>query len=450
MSICDEVISFAQKNGADECESVFCSKKIITIRITDSEIAEIKENHEKSIGIRLVKDKKILAAQSTTLDPAKTVEDMIKNARNLTRREFWGGFAPDEKTTPIEKTNDPKLWSLDSAQVSEIAQTMIDHTIHEKISRISGSLNLVCDDFEIQNTSGLYKTEKSTYISGVINADSEIGIPVSGIGQASARTLGGFEAQKIGSDAAQMCVNSINPSTASTQITNIIFEPLAIGELLFFVMGPSFSLKTYSEKKSCFSQKIGDKIAVDDLTIIDDPHASDSLGSKSFDDEGVPTKTTHYIQEGIFHATYSDRYNAFKEKTTTSGNACRLGIPLGRSSDPIPTSAPHNLTITPGSKSRNEIIKDTKNGILISRLWYTYPVNPIKGDFSCTARSGIWIIKNGEVTSPAKPVRIIHNLPILLQNISAIGNNSKTILPWAGMPVTCPTIRCNDITISPI
>ncbi len=450
MSICSEVISFAQKNGADECESVFCAKKTITIRITDSEIAEIKENHEKSIGIRLVKDKKISSAQSTILDLGKIIEETMKNAKSLARREFWGGFAPDRKTISIEKTNDSKLWALDPMHVSEIAQIMIDHAMHEKINRISGSLNLVCDDFEIQNTSGLYKAEKSTYISGVINADSEIGIPVSGIGQASSRTLDGFKAQEIGSDAAQMCINSINPDAADAQTTSIIFEPLAIGELLFFVIGPNFSLKTYAEKKSCFSQKIGNKIAVDELTIIDDPHVPDSLGAKSFDDEGVPTKTTYHIQEGMFHSTYSDMYNAFKEKTATSGNACRLGIPLGRSSDPIPTSSPHNLTIAPGSKSHDEIIKDTKNGILISRLWYTYPVNPIKGDFSCTARSGIWMIKNGEITSPAKPVRIIHNLPTLLQNISAIGNNSKTVLPWAGMPVTCPTIRCNDVGIAPI
>ena len=139
----------------------------------------------------------------------------------------------------------------------------------------------------------------------------------------------------------------------------------------------------------------------------------------------------------------------FRSKTTSSGNACRLGIPLGRSADPIPVSAPHNLSMSSGSQTRDEIIKNTKNGILVGRLWYTYPVNPIKGDFSCTARSGIFQIKNGEI-EPIKPVRIIHNLPTLLQNISAIGNNVKTILPWAGMPVTCPTIRVDGITVSSI
>lgn len=445
--MCDDVISFAQKIS-DECESVFCAKKTITIRITDSEIAEIKENHERSIGVRIVKDKKISSAQSTILDP-KIVEQAVKNSASLARREFWGGFAGNSDTITIQKTNDPKIWSMDSTKAVEFTQIMIDHAKHQRISRISGSLNIVCDEFEIQNTSGLKKQEGSTYISGVINADSEIGIPVSGIGQASARTLDGFSPDKIGSDAAQMCVNSANPGTPETQTTSVIFEPLAVGEILYFVLGPNFALKTFSEKKSCFP-KIGEKIAVNDLDVLDDPHTPDSLGAKSFDDEGVPTKKTHYIKDGVFESTYADLYNAYKEKSSSTGNACRPGIPLGHSSSPIPISAPHNLTISPGNKSRDEVIRETKNGILVSRLWYTYAVNPIKGDFSCTARSGIWQIQNGQITNPIKPVRIIHSLPKLLQNISGIGDNSKTVLPWAGLPITCPTIKCDGISISPI
>ncbi|MBI5697123.1 MAG: TldD/PmbA family protein, partial [Thaumarchaeota archaeon] len=180
MSVCDEILSYALKSGADQCESVFCAKKVITIRITDSEIAEIKENYEKSVGIRLVQDKKISSAQSTILEAAKIVDEARQKKKNLTRREFWDKFPSDSKTTPIEKINDAKLWSVDSSKASEIAQIMIDNTLHKKISRISGSLNIVCDDYTIQNTSGLAKSEKSTYISGIINADSEEGTPVSG------------------------------------------------------------------------------------------------------------------------------------------------------------------------------------------------------------------------------------------------------------------------------
>ncbi|WKT57256.1 metallopeptidase TldD-related protein [Candidatus Nitrosotenuis chungbukensis] len=261
--------------------------------------------------------------------------------------------------------------------------------------------------------------------------------------------LSDFYPEKIGTDASEMCANSINPHTADSGTTSIVFDPLAVGELLAFVFASNFSLKTYSENRSCFSEKIGKSIAVENFELIDDPHMPNGLGSKPFDDEGVPTKKTHYIRNGIFEKTYSDLHNAYKEGATSTGNASRLGSPLGRSSDPVPMPAPHNLTVR-GSTKRDDIIKDTKNGVLVSRLWYTYPVNPIRGDFSCTARSGIWIISDGQIKEPAKSVRIIHNLPRLLQQVSAVADNGRAVLPWASIPVTAPTIRCEGVTISPI
>ncbi len=432
---------------------MFEPKYVITSTILSriAEIAEIKENFEKTVGVRLIHQKRISSLESTILEPKKIIDDALRFSQILTKREFWKSLPPYEKTISLEKTNDAKIWEIDSSKASEIANEMTNAALHQKISKISGSLNIVCEDFELENTSKLQRQEKATYISGVINADSEEGgHPVSGIGQASSRTLTGFDAGKIGSEAAQMCVDSMNPVSCEAGMTSVIFEPLAVGELLTFVVGPNFGLKTYSENRSCFSEKLGEKISVEELSLVDDPHVPDRLGTKSFDDEGTPTRKNWLVQDGTFQSTYSDSYNAFKQDTVSSGNACRPGSPLGRAAEPIPVSAPHNLTIKSGESSRDDIIKDTKKGILVSRLWYTYAVNPIKGDFSCTARSGIRIIENGEIKTPAKSVRIIHNLPILFKNISAIANNPRTVLSWAAMPVSSPTIRCDGILVNTI
>ncbi len=75
---------------------------------------------------------------------------------------------------------------------------------------------------------------------------------------------------------------------------------------------------------------------------------------------------------------------------------------MGRSSEPIPTSSLHNLRINPRDYSQEEMIKETKHGLLVGRLWYTYAINPIRGDFSCTVRSGIRIIENGKIIGPGK------------------------------------------------
>ena len=123
---------------------------------------------------------------------------------------------------------------------------------------------------------------------------------------------------------------------------------------------------------------------------------------------------------------------------------------MGKNAEPIPMSAPHNITVISGNQSREEMIRETKHGLLIGRLWYTYAVNPIKGDFSCTARSGIRIIENGKIKGPGKSVRIIHNLPTMLKNISAVGNDQRNVIQWASLPSITPSIKAENISVNSI
>ena len=272
---------------------------------------------------------------------------------------------------------------------------------------------------------------------------------VSGIGHECCRTLDKFPVEKLGHDAKKMCVDSINSKKCENDTYSIIFEPYAIGELLAFVFASNFSLRLFSEKKSCFSNNLQEEIAVEEFSLIDDPHVSEGIGTKPFDDEGVKTNLNKFIDKGIFKNTFSNLFDSYKENKDTTGNAARQGSPMGRSSEPIPISTPHNLKIEAGNTSQEEMIKDTKHGLVVGRLWYTSAVNPIKGDFSCTARSGVRIIENGEIKNPGKQVRIIYNLPILLKNISAIGNDPKNVLPWAAFPSITPSIKVENIkTIS--
>jgi PmbA protein len=202
---------------------------------------------------------------------------------------------------------------------------MINAASDSKISSITGSLNIVSENLEIANTNGLNCSDDATYISGTINADSIGNAPVSGIGQASCRTLDAFSAEAVGDDAKEMCVGSINPQKPEAGEYSIIFDPYSVGELLAFVFASNFNLKTFHDKKSCFSDKLDSKIAVDDFNLIDDAHAPEGIGSKIFDDEGVATSTRPLIENGIFKGLYSDLYNAYKEGKESSGNATRMG-----------------------------------------------------------------------------------------------------------------------------
>ena len=452
MSALEKALHYSKKIGIDECDVIAVKKKITTVRITDSEIVEIKRNFDESFGVRLIHNKKIASMQTTNEEEIeKTIDNSFRTLSNLKPREFWGGLPYKDNHVKLEGTFDEKLDRISGSECMDIAQSMINSSNNDKVSTITGSLNIVSENFELMNSNGLEFKEKATYISGVINAESELGeIPVSGIGYSCGRTLSNFSSEQIGNDARVMCIESINPQKIDSDLYSIIFEPYSVGELLAFVVAANFNFKTFSEQKSCFSNNFEKKIAIEQFNLVDDPHIPEGVGTKTIDDEGIKTKKINLIEKGIFKDTFSNLFDSYKEGTQSTGNASRPGSPMGRSSEPIPNSAPHNLKIMPGDHSQEEMIKETKHGLLVGRLWYTYAVNPIKGDFSCTARSGIRIIENGEIVGPGKSVRIVHNLPTMMKNISAIGNNQRNVIQWASLPSITPSLKVENISVNAI
>ena len=453
MSALEKAIIHSKNIGIDECEVVVVKKNITTVRITDSEIVEIKQNFDKNYGVRIIHQKKITSIQTTNKENIlDSIENGLKTTLKLKPREFWKGLPEKKEFTQLEGTFDKKLKQISGSKATDIAQNMINSSENKKIDTITGSLNIVYENFELSNSNELNFNNESTYISGIINAESEHStLPVSGIGHACGRTLSKFSPEQIGLDAKNMCIDAINPQKINSEKYSIIFEPYSVGELLAFVVAANFNFKTFKERKSCFSNNFKNKISTEEFNLTDDPHIPEGIGTKSIDDEGIKTERIKLIENGIFKNSFSNLYDSYKEgEKESSGNAIRMGSPMGRSAEPIPISAPHNLTITQGSSSQEDMIKDTKHGLLVGRLWYTYAVNPIKGDFSCTARSGIRIIENGKIKGPGKSVRIVHNLPTLLKNISDIGNDQRRVMQWASLPSITPSIKVEDIAVNSI
>ena len=453
MSSLEEALDHSKNLGIDECEIVHVKRKITTVRITDSEIYELKNNSDENFGIRIIHDKKIGSVQTTNDEEIQNaISNSFQTISHLKPRDFWKNLPLELKSKKnLEGVYDKKLEEITGSQASDIAQSMINFSLDDKISSISGSLNIVSEKFTICNSHGLFETDKATYISGFLNAESQIGnSDVSGIGQNCCRTLDKFSPQQIGEDAKTMCIESINPQNCEGGEYTIIFEPYSVGELLAFVVVSNFDFKTFTEGKSCFSNEFKKQVAVEKFSLIDNPHSPQGLGTKPFDDEGVETQINKLVENGFFSNTYSNLFDSYKEGTKSTGNASRPGSPMGRNAESIPISRPHNLQIKSGEFSQDEMINDTRKGLLVGRLWYTYAVNPIKGDFSCTARSGIRIIENGRIRMPGKSVRIVHNLPKLIQNISGIGKNEKNVIQWASLPSITPSIRVEKIKVIPI
>jgi PmbA protein len=179
--------------------------------------------------------------------------------------------------------------------------------------------------------------------------------------------------------------------------------------------------------------KLGEKIAGDNVTVIDDGTMIGGFGTSPFDGEGVPTRRTVVIEKGMLKSYLLNTYTARKLSMKTTGNASRglAGTPgIGAG----------NFYLEPGTKTAQQILAGVKNGFYVTEF-LGFGVNLVTGDFSRGA-SGLWI-ENGELTYPVEEVTVAGNLKDMFKNITEIGND----LEWRSS-VAAPTFRIDGLTIA--
>jgi PmbA protein len=164
------------------------------------------------------------------------------------------------------------------------------------------------------------------------------------------------------------------------------------------------------------------------------------LNSAPFDGEGVPTKATRLVDEGVLENLIYDSYTAAKEGTISTGNAGRNGH---RS---LPGLSPSNFYMQPGNKSADDIIKGIDKGLYVLSVMQTGGIDPVTGDCSMSA-NGLWI-ENGEIKQAVGGVTIATTLDGFLQNVTDVGNDLQQ-LPFGGS-LGVPTIRVDNVMIGGI
>ena len=183
---------------------------------------------------------------------------------------------------------------------------------------------------------------------------------------------------------------------------------------------------------SFLAGKLGQKIAGDNVNIIDDGTMVGGFGTSPFDGEGVPTRRTVVIENGVLKSYLLNTYTAKKLKMQTTGNASR-GL-AG-----TPGIGPGNYFLQAGAKTPKEMIGGIKEGLYVTEF-LGQGVNLVTGDYSRGA-SGLWI-SGGEFAYPVEEITVAGNLKELFFNISEIGND----LEFRGA-VAAPTIRVDELMV---
>ncbi len=249
----------------------------------------------------------------------------------------------------------------------------------------------------------------------------------------SARSAEKLEsAEQVGRIAAERVLRRLNARKVPTQKVPVILEPRTARSFLGDIFDAVNGSAIYKHA-SFLAGKLGEQIASENLTVIDDATIPGLFGSSPFDDEGVASRRTVVIERGVLKNYLLNTYTARKLGMKTTGNASR-GI-TGNAG-----VGPGNFFIEAGAKTPEEMIKGIRSGLYVTEL-IGGGANTVTGDYSSGA-AGLWI-ENGELTYPVSEITIAGNMKQMLRDIQQVGSD----LEFRGS-VASPTMLIGEMTIS--
>jgi PmbA protein len=249
----------------------------------------------------------------------------------------------------------------------------------------------------------------------------------------SARSFGRLEkADYIGRKAAQRTLRRLCSRKVATQKVPVIFDSQTSRSLISSVFEAVDGDSVY-RNSSFLAGKLGEKVAADHVTIVDDGTIPGLFGTSPFDDEGVPSRRTVVIERGVLRSYLLNSYTARKLGMRTTGNAAR-GL-TGNA------SVGHgNFYLEKGERTPEEMIRGVRSGLYVTELIGS-GVNIVTGDYSRGA-AGIWI-ENGELAYPVSEITVASTLQRMLTEMEYIGSDLEFRSSTAA-----PTVLIREMTVS--
>src|ERR1700683_1452194 len=219
-----------------------------------------------------------------------------------------------------------------------------------------------------------------------------------------------LDTEELAERAAGAAAGSRAPREIPAGRYTTILSPSAVLDLVGFLFY-DFAGTAVHDKRSCLTGRLGKKLFGDNITIWDDAYHPLQSGAP-YDGAGVPRQKVLLVDRGVpKHLVYS-RTTAKKMKTKPTGHGFLLPNEYGE--------APMNLVFSGGDKSTDEMIRTTKHGILVTRLWYIREVDPYEKILTGMTRDGTFLIENGQVRQGVRNLRFNESLIHMLSNVEAM------------------------------
>ena len=404
--ILEKALSFST---ADACEINLNGGDSGNIRYARNTVSTSGQRSNQNLAVQSNFGLKSGVSTIDEFDDA-SLEKVVKRSEELARlspenSEFMAPLGPqtyDDSITFSEATA-----NITPEYRTKVAESSINPAASREVTA-AGFFNNSAGFSAMINSNGLFAYNKSTNLDFTVTMRTNDGTG-SGWVTRDFNDASKFDAVDASNIAIKKAVMSKEAKAIEPGKYTVILEPAASIGLLNRMFG-SFGARRADEGRSFMSKegggtKIGEKIVDERINVYSDP-LNVEVPSATWNGEGQPLKKMNWVENGVVKNLSYDRFWA-KEKEV----------------DPVPF--PSNVIMEGGDASLEELIKSTKKGILVTRLWYIRGVDPQTLLFTGLTRDGTFYIENGKIKHPVKNFRFNESPIIMLNNLETLGQQVR-------------------------
>lgn len=401
----------------DSAEAVIVARTGSLTRFANAAIHQNVSSLEATLRVRVVRGTRV-ATQATDRLDAEGILAVARSASELARvvpenPQFAGLPAP----RPIASA--PSAFVERTATASPLdrakAAKLVCDPARAKKLRAAGFVSTNVQEIAVANSLGTWAYSPETTSEVQVAAIGDAG---SAFAHRVSLDFGALDVRGAADEAIAKALQAQGPRDHAPGDHEVILEPYAVRDIVAF-LGQQLTGLAVEEGRSFVAGRLGQKVT-GPVTLIDDPFDAAGL-ARPFDFEGQPSDPLVLIEDGIARAVVYDSGTAHRTGNRSTGHALYPN-PFS------PASAMH-LRLEAGTKSREELIRGVKRGVLVTRFWYTRWVHQLRTIVTGMTRDGTFAIEDGEIAYPVKNFRFTQSYHDALAGVRGVGNDLALLLP---------------------
>lgn len=451
--VCQEVLEAALKTGADFAEIFAESTFSSNYEMTSDKVTKANSGHTYGASIRILKG--YLEVNGYTNDFSK--ESLLNLASKLA-----SSFTEENENVEVALVeqevvnNNPVVRRPEAlSSADKIAYMQKAHeAIKDYSPEITQIISVVRDEVQkvvIANSKGRYLKDERCRVfmsTAVVSSDGKSTQTASNrVGAHSGyEVIDNLDIADFAKKIADASITMLHADEMVGGKMTVVVHNAFGGVLLHEACVHSLEATSVAKGSSVFCNKLGEKIASDIVTAIDDGTIPNAWGSLNVDDEGEPTKRNVLIENGVLKSYLVDYRNSLKMDHPVTGSSRRQNYKFS------PTSRMTNTFFAPGKDTFEDIIAKTKYG-LFAKVMGGGSVNPSTGEFNFAVDEG-YLIEDGKITKPVRGATLVGSGSEVLKNIDMIADNLDFGHGMCGslsgsIPTNVgqPTIRVQNMTV---